>query len=108
LKKYESRFEELKRNVEIKTRQISKLHAQNVTLLNMASTGSESATNSQRLGDLLNAERSKNSVLMAKINELEDSLASSGKNLSFKNVPKLNLNDHSAIFIPRTPYIRVF
>ena len=70
--------------MEIKTRQISKLRAQNVTLLNMASTGSESATNSQRLGDLLNAERSKNSVLMAKINELEDSLTSSGKNLSLK------------------------
>ena len=91
--------------MEIKTRQISKLRAQNVTLLNMASTGSESATNSQRLGDLLNAERSKNSVLMAKINELEDSLASSGKIFTLQSVLQLNLIFLITIQLVIHPYL---
>ena len=73
MKKYKSRCEELKAAADIKTRQISKLRAQNVTLHNMVSGGSESASSLNRLEELLNMERNKNQTLLARITELETS-----------------------------------
>ena len=62
---------------EAKTRQISKLRTQNITLLNMASSNSETGSTVRHLEDLLNNEKSKTTSLMARITELEEAAAAS-------------------------------
>lgn len=54
-----------------KNRQMSRLRAQNVTLMNITSGGSESSSNIRRLEELLEMERNKSSALTSIISELE-------------------------------------
>jgi hypothetical protein len=82
-------MDELKITCDIKTRQVSKLRAQNVTLLNMATCGGESSSHVRRLEDLFDAERDKNKALLARIAELEEAAeAHPGiNNLKLKPLP---------------------
>ena len=75
LRKALAKNEELKIMCDAKSRQISKLRNQNVTLLNMATSSSETGTTVRHLEDLLNTEKSKTTSLMARITELEEEAA---------------------------------
>ena len=75
LKRYQAKNEELKIACDAKSRQISKLRTQNITLMNMATCGTESGSTVRHLEDLLNTEKSKTTSLMARITELEEAAA---------------------------------
>lgn len=95
LKKYKSKCEELKTICEVKNRQMAKLRAQNVTLSNMTTGGSESASQNHRLEELLNMERSRTQSLLLRITELENNPITAGP----VTVNSMATNRRESIFV---------